>query len=110
MVRWTELAGGHGARVARELAKLGLKYFDGDDDVGDGPDVSTQLGDNLLGWPCWIHAGAPGKCPRCDEPMRLLFQIDSEDNVPWSWGDAGTAWLLQCRKHLDVLSFDWECH
>jgi hypothetical protein len=41
--------------------------------------------------------------------MRLVFQVDSEDNVPHMFGDAGIGHLTQCPDHKDVLGFGWAC-
>jgi uncharacterized protein YwqG len=107
--KWVEL-GGAATRVANKLAALDLSYDDGDEDVGSGARVTPEPGDKLLGWPCWIQAAPRISCPRCKKAMRHVFQIDSETNVPWSWGDAGAAWLFQCPSHPDALALEWQCH
>jgi parallel beta-helix repeat protein len=112
MIRWLELRDAQRASLTRNLTRLGFTYFDGDDDVGEGPHVDPVLGDKLLGWPCWIQDATRMSCarPKCTKPMRHLFQIDSEDNVPWMWGDSGTAWLFQCPTHRDSVALEWQCH
>ena len=40
-------------------------------------------------------------CPTCNGRYELVFQIDSEQGVPWMWGDSGVAFILQCPKHPD---------
>jgi hypothetical protein len=41
--------------------------------------------------------------------MHLLFQIDSEDNLPYMFGDAGCGHITQCPKHPHRLAFGWAC-
>ena len=73
-----------------------------------GEDVSTAAeGDKLLGWPHWVQGVEYPDCSRCAKPMRYLFQFASNDNVPLSWGDSGTAYVSQCVDHLDVLTLAW---
>lgn len=66
-----------------------------------------QQGDKLGGWPAWIQGVQYPSCARCDESMSLLVQLDSEDNLPILFGDAGTGHVFQCASHRDVLSFHW---
>jgi uncharacterized protein YwqG len=65
--------------------------------------------DKLAGWPCWVQGVEYPRCPRCKTPMELLFQIDSEDHVPYMFGDTGCGHITQCRKHRDVVAFGWAC-
>jgi hypothetical protein len=41
--------------------------------------------------------------------MELLFQLDSEDHVPFMFGDAGCGHLTRCPEHPDVVTFGWAC-
>jgi hypothetical protein len=41
--------------------------------------------------------------------MEMLFQIDSDQSLPWSLGDAGVGHITQCPKHRDELAFGWAC-
>ena len=66
-----------------------------------------RLGDKLLGWPAWIQGIEYPPCPRCNKLMKFVFQIDSQDNVPYMFGDAGIGHLFQCPEHRDVLGFGW---
>ena len=65
--------------------------------------------DKLAGWPCWVQGNEQPLCPTCGSTMRLLFQVDSEDHVPFMWGDAGIGHITQCPTHLDVVAFGWAC-
>ena len=67
-------------------------------------------GDKLGGWPRWTQgANYPG-CPVCSKTMSLLFQIDSEDHLPFMFGDVGTSQLTFCEDHPDQLAFAWDSH
>lgn len=66
-------------------------------------------GDKLAGYPMWIQGVEYPDCPVCGERMRLLFQIDSEDNIPFMFGDVGCGHLTQCETHKDQLAFGWAC-
>lgn len=66
-------------------------------------------GDKLAGWPNWIQGIEYPQCRTCRKPMRLVFQIDSEINLPHMFGDSGIAHLTQCPDHKDELAFGWAC-
>jgi uncharacterized protein YwqG len=70
------------------------------------PDQKDKLG----GWPFWCQGPEYPQCPKCGKTMRLLFQLDSEDNLPYMFGDVGTGHVTQCEDHLDVVAFGWACH
>lgn len=72
--------------------------------------ISTSTsGDKLGGWPLWIQQIEYPKCPVCTNRMELIFQIDSEDNLPYMFGDLGTGHITQCPKHKEVVAFGWAC-
>ncbi|HIP93716.1 MAG TPA: DUF1963 domain-containing protein [Leucothrix sp.] len=65
--------------------------------------------DKLLGWPCWSQDVEYPECPECGEPMNYIFQIDSEDNLDYMFGDAGCSHITQCKTHRDILTIAWAC-
>lgn len=65
--------------------------------------------DKLGGWPYWVQSAEYPSCPRCGSRMEYVFQIDSEDNVPYMFGDAGCGHITRCPAHPDVLTFAWAC-
>lgn len=67
-------------------------------------------GDKLMGWPYWVQGAERPRCTTCGKEMRVLFQVDSDDNLDFMWGDAGVAHLSICPRHPDVLAFGWACH
>jgi uncharacterized protein YwqG len=70
----------------------------------------TVTGDKLAGWPEWVQYPEYPDCPTCHQPMKqFVFQIDSEDNLPYMWGDVGVGYVLQCSIHKEQLAFLWQC-
>ena len=91
-----------------ELEDLGVKL------TNEQMEVMITLGypranDKLLGWPHWIQGVEYPSCPECNKQMKLIFQIDSEDNVPYMFGDAGCAHITQCEDHKEQLAIAWAC-
>jgi uncharacterized protein YwqG len=41
--------------------------------------------------------------------MALVFQLDSNDNLDFMFGDAGVAHVMQCPQHPDVVALAWAC-
>lgn len=72
-------------------------------------DLYPRSGDKLLGWPLWVQDVEYPNCPICDKQMQLVFQIDSNDNLPFMFGDAGVAHISNCPDHLQELGFGWAC-
>jgi uncharacterized protein YwqG len=66
-------------------------------------------GDKLGGWPGWIQWPEYPNCRVCEQRMDYVFQIDSQDNLPWMWGDSGCGHIFQCSVHKDVVAFCWAC-
>jgi len=65
--------------------------------------------DKLLGWPYWVQGVEYPDCPECGNPMKLIFQIDSEVNLPYMFGDVGCSHITQCESHKDKLAIAWAC-
>ena len=87
------------------------------DPAAHGDDLWDELseagyprgGDKLAGYPMWVQGVEYPNCPVCNEQMRLLFQIDSNDNLPYLFGDAGCGHITQCKTHKDQIAFGWAC-
>ena len=67
------------------------------------------VGDKLAGWPAWMQGVEYPVCPKCGEQMRLVFQIESDENLPYEFGDFGTGHITQCARHKEILAFGWTC-
>jgi uncharacterized protein YwqG len=66
-------------------------------------------GDKLAGWPAWVQGVEYPHCPRCGRRMFHVFQLDSEDNIPFMFGDVGCGHITQCPEHKEVVAFAWAC-
>jgi uncharacterized protein YwqG len=71
--------------------------------------ATATHGDKLGGWPAWVQGVEYPSCPRCGKRMALVFQVDSEDNVPFMFGDVGCGHVTQCPEHKEVVAFGWAC-
>lgn len=100
-----------------DVLKLLFKYETTDEakNIALEPEEESLLwkmnlsGDKLGGYPCWIQNNEYPHCSDCSEKMELLLQIDSHDNLRYTWGDNGAAWLFQYAEHRDRLAFVWQC-
>lgn len=91
-----------------EIAKQGVELTDEEGDEWIKQEF-PRAGDKLGGWPHWIQGVEYPDCRTCGERMRLVFQIDSEVNLPYMFGDVGCGHITQCRTHKDQLTFGWAC-
>jgi len=66
-------------------------------------------GDKLAGWPHWIQSIEYPRCPMCHERMRFVFQLDSNDHLPYMFGDLGCGHITQCPTHKTQVTFAWAC-
>lgn len=69
----------------------------------------AACGDKLGGWPHWIQSPEYPSCDQCGSIMEFFFQIDSEDNLNYMFGDVGCAHITQCPQHRDRFAFAWAC-
>jgi len=78
--------------------------------VSTTPDGSERPDGEGFGLPSyWIQGIEYPTCPRCSTRMALVFQLDSEDNLDFVFGDSGVAHVTQCPQHPDVVAFAWAC-
>jgi Domain of unknown function (DUF1963) len=68
-----------------------------------------RSGDKLAGWPHWVQGVEYPNCPICEAPMELVLQLDSNDHLPYMFGDVGCGHITQCPTHKDQLGFGWAC-
>jgi uncharacterized protein YwqG len=99
----------HQHRTARiDCPSLALVFENAGEEAPEAiSDAAT--GDKLGGWPAWVQGAAYPNCPRCGKRMRLVFQLDSNDNLPFMFGDVGCGQIMQCPEHHDVVTFIWDC-
>lgn len=91
-----------------EAESLGVEFVDDEADALADTSMPAD-GEKLGGWPKWIQGIEYPNCPKCDEAMEFLFQIDSERNIPFLLGDAGIGHVTRCKTHPDILTFGWAC-
>lgn len=82
----------HGVEVTYEE----LEYFE-----------TADIGDKLLGWPGWIQDPLYPECIDCGERMEYFFQVESNGNLPFMFGDSGTGQLFMCSTHPHRIAFQW---
>jgi uncharacterized protein YwqG len=95
--------------VRLECSELGLVFEGVQDEYLAEKVANSELGDKLAGWPAWIQNVEYPNCPRCGRRMVHVFQVDSEDNIPYMFGDTGCGHITQCLEHKDVVAFGWAC-
>lgn len=109
---WERLADYPSAYEAEEVG-VPLSLDEASDFCFYAPDVAgfecPRECDKLLGWPHWIQGVVYPDCPTCNKKMRYLFQIASEDNVPYMFGDAGIGHVFICPTHPRRVAFAWSC-
>jgi uncharacterized protein YwqG len=106
IVGWTAVADVPGGE---ELADLGSELSDEESEALDLAGRVPHAGEKLGGWPWWVQGVEYPNCRRCGATMELLFQIDSEHNLPYMFGDAGVGHITQCTTHRDEVAFGWAC-
>jgi uncharacterized protein YwqG len=95
--------------VRLECPALGLVFDEiRNDELAENISVAAT-GDKLAGWPSWVQGVEYPVCPLCQRQMVLLFQLDSEDHLPYMFGDVGTGHVTQCPEHKEVVAFGWAC-
>lgn len=67
-------------------------------------DYQSQFG----GYPNWVQGESTPKDSE-GNPMKLLFQIDSEDNAGLMWGDVGLIYVFYDEKS-EKIEFTLQCH
>lgn len=97
-----------------EASEFGVKLTDDEDKVEDVFDELTDAdipvrGEKLMGWPNWVQGVEYPSCPECGRRMTYLFQIASEHNLPFMFGDSGTGHITFCLNHPSRLAFAWVC-
>jgi uncharacterized protein YwqG len=93
--------------VSIDCSEIGLSIvrpFAEDEDTAEQIANPTG-GDKLAGWPAWVQGAEYPLCPECSRRMRLLLQLDSNDNIPFIFGDVGTGHITQCPDHHHTVTF-----
>lgn len=104
IIGWNELEDYVGYVEGKEM---GIELDDDDWDIINEEFPRTK--DKLSGWACWIQGLEYPNCRICSETMRFVFQLDSDVNLPFEFGDLGIGHLTQCPIHKEELAFGWAC-
>ena len=93
-----------------EWPELGIEADD------DAADALVDLGytprqqDKLLGWPSWPQYVAYPSCRVCGRELWLVFQLESDQNLHYMFGDDGCGHITCCPDHPDELAFQWSSY
>lgn len=93
-----------------ELQELGVEI-----DIDEYEQLETaeigipKAGDKLYGWPHWIQSVEYPYDRKTGTRMELLFQIDSNVNLPYMFGDVGIGHLTESKDDPNELAFGWAC-
>jgi uncharacterized protein YwqG len=73
--------------------------------LGGFTDYATVVG----GYPRWVQGEATPDCESCKGEMRLLAQIDTEDEADIIWGDVGCVYIFYCPEHPKETKLELQC-
>lgn len=65
--------------------------------------------DKLFGWPYWVQSEEYPCDRETGSTMKLLFQLTSENNLKYMFGDSGIGHLTQSIDNKNELGFGWAC-
>jgi predicted DNA-binding WGR domain protein/uncharacterized protein YwqG len=97
------------ARIEIECAEFDLfistRFMSPDEEVEFEDTIGSAWGDDkIAGYPAWFQQAEYPNCPICNNKMDFVFQIDSGDNVPYTFGRGGGRHVTQCATHKEVLA------
>jgi uncharacterized protein YwqG len=94
-----------------EFHELGIEMDDDKYEIAQNNDQGIPLsGDKLFGWPYWVQGQEYPSDRKTKSRMGMLFQLDSEVNLPFMFGDVGVGHLTQSPDDDQELAFGWACH
>jgi hypothetical protein len=92
-----------------ELYDLG---FDLEDETADAlydRGLTANQSDKLFGWPAWVQNVDYPKCRVCGRSLWLIFELESQQNLWYTFGDDGCGQITGCPDHREELAFAWQC-
>ncbi len=92
-----------------ELYELNVKFSDEEMNALYRTKTRALAGDKLFGYPYWVQ-GVEYPTDKNGELMEMVFQLDSENNLPFMFGDVGVGHLTQSKNDDEFLAFGWACH
>ncbi|MFK7948093.1 MAG: DUF1963 domain-containing protein [Saprospiraceae bacterium] len=91
-----------------ELYELDIELSDEEMEAFYDSDLMALAGDKLFGYPHWVQ-GVEYPTDENGDLMEMLFQFDSEYNLPYMFGDSGVGHLTQSKHDDALLAFGWAC-
>ncbi len=70
----------------------------------------TSSASTIGGYPFWVQNADVFNCDICENRMKLLAQIDSEEEANLNWGDSGLIYLFFCENHPAEIKFTLQCY
>ncbi|MDQ3341521.1 MAG: DUF1963 domain-containing protein [Myxococcota bacterium] len=99
--------------VAADVPRLDQIAYEMTDRPGHGErpiPMPRNSGLALGGYAYWYNGpDETPSCPACNAEMELLVQLDVDDAVEASWGDAGTLFIFSCTRHRDMFALRMQC-
>lgn len=92
-----------------ELQELGITLDDATSDLLFERGLTAQQHDKLFGWPAWVQCVDYPRCRICGRVLRLIFELQSQQNLFYNFGDSGCGQITGCPDHPDELAFFWQC-
>lgn len=81
-------------------AKIGKREFVVSYDSAENWFYDMQrIKDKANGWPAWTQGPEYPRCPKCDKPMRFIYQVLDDLHVSLENG-TGRGYLFYCEEHL----------
>ena len=94
-----------------ELYDLKVEFDDEVEEIINEKELRpTVQGDKLFGFPFWVQSIEYPNDRKTGTRMELIFQLDSEDNLPYMFGDVGVGHLSKSKKNDEEMAFGWACH
>jgi uncharacterized protein YwqG len=93
-----------------EYNLLGIELTDEQMEAVENAEILPSQKDKLFGYPYWIQGVEYPNDRNTGVQMQLLFQIDSDDNLPHSFGDMGIGHLTQSPNNEEEMGFGWACY
>lgn len=84
-----------------------------DDDLYEYMETREGLateGDKLYGWPYWVQGEEYPNDRETETQMELFFQLDSEVNLDFMFGDCGVGHVTISPDNEKEMAFAWACH
>jgi uncharacterized protein YwqG len=93
-----------------EWEDFGIEVDDEAVDAMYGLGYEPRQMDKLLGWPSWPQYMDYPRCRACGRGLWLVFQLESDQNLRYMFGDDGCGHITCCPDHPEELAFLWSSY